>query len=77
MTPEKWGRVQEVFLGAVARQAGERVSFLGEACLNDDDLRSEVESLLATHELEDRFLDRPVDGLAAALLMPDGESLIG
>ncbi len=57
MTPERWERVAELYRAALERPAGEREAFLTQACGADDELRREVESLLAQ---EDRsFLERP------------------
>ena len=43
-------RAKEVFLAALERPAGDRRSFVAEACAGDGDLLQEVESLLAFHE---------------------------
>jgi serine/threonine protein kinase/tetratricopeptide (TPR) repeat protein len=45
-----WERVKELFHEAVKRPAGERGEFLAAACGGDDDLRAEVEQLLASHD---------------------------
>ena len=46
MTPERWSKVKEAFLGAVERRQDERAAFLERACGADADLRTEVESLV-------------------------------
>ena len=46
MADDNWERVQEIFLAAVGLPEGERSGFLVAACLDDHDLRAEVESLL-------------------------------
>jgi eukaryotic-like serine/threonine-protein kinase len=46
MTAERWSRVEELFHSAVALSPPERESYLHGACNGDDDLRSQVESLL-------------------------------
>jgi hypothetical protein len=50
MTPERWQQIKAVFNSALERAADERSSFLDEACAGDESLRSEVESLLSSHE---------------------------
>jgi serine/threonine-protein kinase len=46
-TPERWEEIDRIFAAALEREPGERAQFLSEACLGDQDLRKEVESLLA------------------------------
>jgi hypothetical protein len=46
MTPERWGRVQEVYHDARSRPESERARFLAEACGRDEALRREVQALL-------------------------------
>jgi len=48
--PERWARVQDLFLAALERDGDERAAFLADACGTDEDLRTEVESLLGAHE---------------------------
>src|SRR5262249_30247324 len=62
MTAERWQQVKDLFHAASERAGMERAAFLDEACAEDDELRREVESLLATDEQADGFLNRP--GLA-------------
>src|SRR5262245_52533669 len=50
MTPERWARAQEVFAAALERPAESRGAYLRAACGSDEELRREVESLLASHE---------------------------
>ena len=46
MTAERWGRIEELFHSAVALSPPEREEFLHDSCNGDDELRSQVESLL-------------------------------
>jgi eukaryotic-like serine/threonine-protein kinase len=50
MTPERWQQVKRVFDEAVERGPQERGGFLDAACKGDNDLRGEVDSLLAARE---------------------------
>ena len=68
MTPERWQRVKETFQSALDRVPGERAAFLTGACVGDDPLRKEVESLLASHERDGSFIDSPAYQGAAAML---------
>jgi serine/threonine protein kinase/Tol biopolymer transport system component len=58
MTDERWQRVKALFQAAVERPAGERTAFLATAAGDDDDLRREVESLLASDARDSGVLDR-------------------
>ena len=59
MTPERWSQVREVFEGALERPAKDRAAYLRVICSRDDELRQEVESLLASHEGDAEFLETP------------------
>ena len=60
MTPERWLQAQEILVAASEREPGSRAEFLDEACRGDPELRSEVESLLATFEdAPSGFLESP------------------
>ena len=50
MNPEKWAQIKELFGSALEQQPGERSAFLRNACAQDEELRSEVESLLASFD---------------------------
>jgi eukaryotic-like serine/threonine-protein kinase len=47
MTEERWRRIELVFHAALEREPRERVEYVAAACGADEDLRKEVESLLA------------------------------
>ena len=57
MPSSDWQRVQDVFANALELAAAERGDFLDSACGEDDDLRSEVETLLAAGEDAQGFLE--------------------
>ena len=69
MTPERWGRIEEVYHAALEREPAMRAAFLAGACGNDADLRREVESLLA-QDGGDRILNQPLGAVAADVLTP-------
>jgi TolB-like protein len=58
--PVEWDRVKELFWAALERDPGQRRAFLEAACGTDESLRAEVESLLASHERDDRFIESPL-----------------
>jgi tetratricopeptide (TPR) repeat protein/tRNA A-37 threonylcarbamoyl transferase component Bud32 len=47
MKPERWQQIEHVFHEAAARRPEERPDFLARACAGDDELRREVDALLA------------------------------
>src|SRR5579863_9018156 len=59
MKPERWRQVEQLYHAALDRQPGERTVFLAEACNGDEDLRREVESLLASEQSPNSVLDHP------------------
>ncbi len=59
MAATRWQRVKDVFADAVMRAPEARGAFLDDACGTDDELRREVESLLASEEPAGSFLSRP------------------
>ena len=78
MTPEQWHRTKELFESALECAPDERSAFLDHACDGDESLRREVESLLASYEEGESFMERPAVALAAETLAgSQGESLVG
>jgi serine/threonine protein kinase len=65
MTAERWRRIEELYHEARERSAEERHAFLAEACGADDELRRQIELLLAQDPTGSKILDRP----AAELLI--------
>ncbi|HEX3527280.1 MAG TPA: serine/threonine-protein kinase [Thermoanaerobaculia bacterium] len=59
MTPERWRQIREVFDAACALPADERGAFLTGLCDGDNELRREVESLLAASAADPEFLETP------------------
>src|SRR5437870_7703913 len=68
MTPERWQQINELFHSALEQERGRRAAFLAQACGADEDLRREVESLIASHERGDSFIEAPASDVAAELL---------
>ena len=56
---DNWPRVKDVFAGARALPADRRPAYLADACGGDDALREEVESLLASDQRANSFLEAP------------------
>ncbi|MFL6194842.1 MAG: serine/threonine protein kinase, partial [Thermoanaerobaculia bacterium] len=60
MTPERWQKIKTVLEDALEREKGERTAFLDDACAGDDELREEVESLLASEDEVEDFIETPI-----------------
>ncbi|ANM30245.1 hypothetical protein ABI59_12615 [Acidobacteria bacterium Mor1] len=58
LTPERWQQIQPILDQALELPAAERAAYLDEACGDDADLRTLVESLVAADEEEGGVLDR-------------------
>jgi Tol biopolymer transport system component/tRNA A-37 threonylcarbamoyl transferase component Bud32 len=65
MTPERWQQIERLFHAALERPAAERSAFLDQECGGDAELRSEVESLLATRAETVPFLEGAAIDVAA------------
>jgi serine/threonine protein kinase/Tol biopolymer transport system component len=64
--PDRWTQIDRLLDAALDRPGGERAAFLAKACVGDEELRREVESLLAAHdEAENNFLQIPALEVAA------------
>jgi tRNA A-37 threonylcarbamoyl transferase component Bud32 len=62
LTTAKLGRLRQIFDAATMQDPKDRAAFLDRACDGDQSLRSEVEQLLAAHDLENSWLDNPWEG---------------
>ncbi len=72
MTDDRWPRVKELFQAAVERPAAERARFVASAAGDDDALRREVESLLASDAADVSLIDR----LATEAVRADSASFL-
>jgi TolB-like protein/Tfp pilus assembly protein PilF/predicted Ser/Thr protein kinase len=77
MKPERWEQVAQLYGAALEREGRERAAFLGEACAGDEDLRREVESLLAYEGKKASFLESPALEVAARELARERPSSEG
>ena len=68
MTPERWLHVKDLFRSALEHKTEDRAAFLDRACLGDERLRHEIESLLASFEESDSLIALPVAEAADAVL---------
>src|SRR5260370_32180665 len=66
MSPERLRQIEELYHSAREREPGERAAFLAQACRGDEELRQEVEQLLAPNSSRDNILDSPAADLLAS-----------
>lgn len=67
MTPERLRQIEELYHGAREREPNERAAFLAEACRGDEELRQELDQLLAPDSsTSDNILDNPAADLLAS-----------
>jgi serine/threonine protein kinase/Tfp pilus assembly protein PilF len=60
VTPERWQQIKAILEGSLEREGSERAAFLVGSCQGDDELRREVESLLASEPEVTDFIETPV-----------------
>ncbi len=77
MTPQRWGRIREVFAAALELSGSARMDWVEQSCGDDLELRSEVESLLQSHDSAGTFIDRPVAELSPRSLAFEEPETIG
>ncbi|HEY0385113.1 MAG TPA: protein kinase, partial [Pyrinomonadaceae bacterium] len=62
MNPERWQKVEEVFEAALSRPPEERSAYLTDVCAEDEALRKQVETLIASYEQAGDFIEEPALG---------------
>ena len=72
---DNWDRIQSLFLETADLPPEEQARFLDTACADDADLRSELDSLLASDRRNGEAISAAVEGEAALLL--ENQALIG
>jgi hypothetical protein len=63
----RWQTIKSLFEAASALAGKERERFLQKSCGQDDDLRREVERLLASFESSESFMEQPAIAAAASM----------
>ncbi len=67
MTPEQYKYLREVFGAAIEQKPEARAAYLDETCADDPALRQELDSLLASHDNAETFIETPVFGNTFAI----------
>lgn len=68
MKNDDWEKVKEIFVNVIKLAPKLRLSYLEEVCANDIDTRREVESLLASHNEAEDFMNTPAVGEVADVI---------
>ncbi len=74
MPTERWEEIDRVFDAALDLDASDRPAFLDKACAGDEELRREVDSLLAAHQRADKFIESPAMEHAARSAAARGDT---
>ncbi|MCG3163991.1 MAG: Serine/threonine-protein kinase PknD [Acidobacteria bacterium] len=78
MTPERWEKIGQLYTSALEMAPDDRAAFLEEACAGDEELRREVESLIAADAQAGDFIAAPVFGNSVDTLTEENiRSLVG
>ncbi|MEP7337402.1 MAG: serine/threonine-protein kinase [Acidobacteriota bacterium] len=75
MNPQRWQQIEAIFQTAVDYEPNQRAGYLTQACSGDQELRAEVESLLA-QELADTFMQAQIKGVAQ-MITAEPQDLVG
>jgi serine/threonine protein kinase len=75
VNPDRERAIERICQEALDRPRGERATFLAEACGGDEDLRREVERLLAQESAASAFLATPALAVAAHQIGHGGDAL--
>jgi hypothetical protein len=65
MKNERWRQIEQLYHSALNVPADQRAAFLRRQCPDNDELRTEVESLLSYEKSAEQFIERPALDLAA------------
>src|SRR5215472_12625722 len=77
MKPERWNQIDQFLDAALELPPDKRAAFLDKACAGDDELRKELDALLASDDDAQSFLETPALELVAKEFGDGKESLTG
>jgi predicted ATPase/tRNA A-37 threonylcarbamoyl transferase component Bud32 len=78
MRPERWSQIEELYHSAAALSPHQRPAFLERVCGGDDELRQELESLLAHDQQAENFIESPALEIVASQLAGGADqSIVG
>jgi eukaryotic-like serine/threonine-protein kinase len=74
MTPERYQQIGKLYHSVLKLVPDERPTFLAQACVGDEELLREVQSLIASHEQAESFIESPAIEVAAEIIAEDSYS---
>src|SRR5678815_947904 len=77
MDPERLRRIENLYHAVLELPITERETFINENCGGDEELRREIESLLAIKSSPNNFFDQPPLSLAAEMFAEKKSNLAG
>src|SRR5262245_26569595 len=79
MKPDRWDQIKRLYLATLEKEVAQRDAFLTEVCSGDEELRREINSLLAYENKAERFIESSAFEAAAKALAADNpdDSLLG
>ena len=75
--PERWNQVDRLLDAALELPPDKQAAFLDEACAGDEELRKELDLLLAFDDDAHSFLEKPALEVAAKALADNKDSVLG
>ncbi len=75
MNSDRWQQINRLFEAALDIAPDERGAFIEEASADDESLRREVESLLASHDKAQNFMEKPAVGEVADAITGNKQKL--
>ena len=76
MNPDRWKRLEEIYHSARQRDSADRAAYLVETCGSDEELRLEIESLLAHGEILSK-LESAVQSETPPTALPAAATMVG
>ena len=76
MKDKRWQRVEDVYDATLKKDPQERSSFLDQECAGDNELRREVESLLAYEQHAENFIELPALEVAVRMMADEPSGII-
>jgi serine/threonine protein kinase len=77
MNPERWNQIDRLLDAALELSPDKRAAFLDQACAGDEELRKELDALLASDDGAHSFLEKPALEVAAKALVDKTDSMSG
>jgi serine/threonine protein kinase len=77
MNSDRWTRIETLYNSALQLVPRDREALLEQECQGDEDLKSEVLSLLASADCQDNFMEESAMPLALAVLRSEATGLVG